>query len=48
MVGVVGAQPAWCPRDVHAFVGVSGVYDLGGLAEHLHRRGLYKNLFCQV
>jgi prenylcysteine alpha-carboxyl methylesterase len=33
----VGAAPAWHPLDLHAFVGVSGAYDLEGLAAHLHR-----------
>lgn len=28
--------------------GVSGAYDLEGLREHLHQRGLYKNLFTQI
>jgi len=45
---VLGASPVWSPSDVRAFVGVSGAYDLEGLAEHLHRRGLYKNLFEQI
>mmetsp|Transcript_2266 Transcript_2266/g.5995 ORF Transcript_2266/g.5995 Transcript_2266/m.5995 type:complete len:424 (-) Transcript_2266:397-1668(-) len=35
----LGALPAWSPRDVHAFVGISGVYDLAAIAEHMHRRG---------
>jgi hypothetical protein len=34
---VLGAAPVWHPLDVKAFVGVSGAYDLEGLAEHLHR-----------
>jgi prenylcysteine alpha-carboxyl methylesterase len=37
---VVGGSPRWHPRDVGGFVGVSGAYDLEGLAEHLHRWGL--------
>ena len=28
--------------------GISGAYDLEGLAGHLHSRGLYNNLFSQV
>jgi len=34
---VLGAAPVWHPLDIKAFVGVSGAYDLEGLAEHLHR-----------
>jgi hypothetical protein len=36
---VLGAAPVWHPLGVKAFVGVSGAYDLEGLAEHLHRWG---------
>ena len=39
---VLGASPAWNPLDLKAFVGVSGIYDLAALSEHLHRRGLSK------
>jgi len=45
---VVGAQPAWDPSSIRAFVGISGAYDLEGLAGHLHSRGLYNNLFSQI
>lgn len=45
---VAGAAPVWHPMDVRAFIGISGAYDLEGLAEHLHRRGLYKNLFEHI
>ncbi|GLC41944.1 hypothetical protein PLESTB_001050700 [Pleodorina starrii] len=44
----LGATPAWSPACLRAFVGVSGAYDLKSLAEHLHRRGLYKNLFERI
>ncbi|PNH06804.1 putative isoprenylcysteine alpha-carbonyl methylesterase ICMEL2 [Tetrabaena socialis] len=44
----LGASPAWSPTALRAFVGVSGAFDLRALAEHLHRRGLYKNLFERV
>jgi hypothetical protein len=37
---VLGAAPVWHPLSVKAFVGVSGAYDLEGLAEHLHRWGV--------
>ncbi|KAI8469431.1 MAG: Alpha/Beta hydrolase protein [Monoraphidium minutum] len=45
---VLGAAPVWHPLDVKAFVGVSGAYDLEGLAEHLHRRGLYRSLLDTI
>ncbi|KAL4424612.1 hypothetical protein ABPG77_002230 [Micractinium sp. CCAP 211/92] len=41
----VGALPAWDPTRISSFVGVSGAYNLYALADHLHRRGLYRNLF---
>lgn len=45
---VAGASPSWHPLSVKAFIGVSGAYDLPALAEHLHKRGLYKELLAQV
>ncbi|EFJ43261.1 hypothetical protein VOLCADRAFT_66123 [Volvox carteri f. nagariensis] len=39
---------AWSPACLKAFVGVSGAYDLAALAEHLHRRGLYRNVFDRI
>lgn len=44
----MGAFPAWNTSDIRAFVGVSGAYDLDGLAEHLHQRGLYKSMFGKI
>lgn len=44
----LGACPPWSPRSLRAFVGVSGAFDLRALAEHLHRRGLYKELYERV
>lgn len=41
----LGCTPAWEPRDVRGFVGVSGAYNLDSLADHLHKRGLYRHLF---
>ncbi|PSC67534.1 putative isoprenylcysteine alpha-carbonyl methylesterase ICMEL1 [Micractinium conductrix] len=41
----VGAFPAWDPALIRGFVGVSGAYNLYALADHLHRRGLYRHLF---
>ena len=35
---VLGSTPAWDPRAVKAFIGVSGAYDVYALADHLDRR----------
>lgn len=45
---VLGGAPLWHPQALAGFVGVSGAYDLEGLAQHLHRRGLYKNLLDTI
>lgn len=45
---VLGGAPLWHPQELAGFVGVSGAYDLEGLAAHLHRRGLYKNLLDTI
>ena len=45
---VVGASPAWNPSAIRGFVGISGAYDLTALSEHLHRRGLNRNLFMHI
>jgi prenylcysteine alpha-carboxyl methylesterase len=45
---VLGGSPAWDPRRVKGFVGVSGAYNLVTLSEHLHKRGLYRNLFASI
>jgi prenylcysteine alpha-carboxyl methylesterase len=45
---VLGAEPGWSPTSVRGFIGISGAYDLSRLSEHLHRRGLYRNLFKQI
>lgn len=45
---VWGGAPVWHPASLGGFVGVSGAYDLEGLAEHLHRRGLYRNLLDTI
>jgi hypothetical protein len=45
---VLGGAPLWHPSCLSGFVGVSGAYDLEGLAAHLHRRGLYKNLLDTI
>jgi prenylcysteine alpha-carboxyl methylesterase len=45
---VVGASPPWDTARIRHFVGVSGCYDLQGLAHHLHGRGLYKSLLESI
>lgn len=45
---LLGAFPEWSPTEIQGFVGVSGAYDLEALMEHLHKRGLYRNLFKTV
>eukprot|EP00879_Flechtneria_rotunda_P030524 GHRR01033164.1.p1 GENE.GHRR01033164.1~~GHRR01033164.1.p1 ORF type:complete len:284 (+),score=90.91 GHRR01033164.1:367-1218(+) len=45
---VLGGAPLWHPQELAGFVGVSGAYDLEGLAEHLHRRGMYKDLLDTI
>jgi prenylcysteine alpha-carboxyl methylesterase len=40
-----GCAPRWDLGRIKGYVGVSGAYDLVTLADHLHRRGLYKRLF---
>lgn len=44
----LGGMPAWDPAAVKAFIGVSGAYDVHALAEHLHARGLYRNMFSRI
>ncbi|KAF8072911.1 hypothetical protein HT031_000571 [Scenedesmus sp. PABB004] len=45
---VLGGAPLWHPAALAGFVGVSGAYDLEGLAAHLHARGLYKELLDTI
>lgn len=45
---VLAGAPLWHPQALAGFVGVSGAYDLEGLAQHLHKRGLYKNLLDTI
>ncbi|KAI8111889.1 hypothetical protein M9435_004387 [Picochlorum sp. BPE23] len=40
--------PSWNPEKVVGYIGVSGAYNVVSLADHLHRRGLYKNLFSTL
>ena len=44
----LGASPAWELSRLRAYVGVSGAYNLVTLADHLHRRGLYRNMFSAI
>jgi prenylcysteine alpha-carboxyl methylesterase len=48
ITAVLGGSPAWDPRLLKGFVGVSGAYNLVTLSDHLHKRGLYKNLFSSI
>lgn len=43
-----GALPRWNPKALKGIIGVSGVYNCYGLADHLHRRGLYRTLFDRI
>lgn len=45
---VLGGSPGWNPLSVKGFVGVSGAYNLVTLSDHLHKRGLYRNLFASI
>ncbi|KAH7624145.1 hypothetical protein Ndes2526B_g01399 [Nannochloris sp. 'desiccata'] len=45
---VLGGSPTWDPRHLKGFVGVSGAYNLVTLSDHLHKRGLYRNLFASI
>jgi len=43
-----GGSPRWAPGRVRALVGVSGVYNVAGLADHFHERGLYRPLLERI
>ena len=43
-----GGSPRWNPDGIRGIIGVSGVYNCFGLADHLHRRGLYRSLFDRI
>ena len=43
-----GGSPRWPISAIRGFVGISGVYNCHGLADHLHRRGLYRSLFDRI
>lgn len=43
-----GGMPSWNPSRIKGFVGISGVYNCWGLADHLHKRGLYRSLFDRI
>lgn len=46
--GFQGDTPSWSPASIRAFVGVSGAYNLLELAEHLHQRGMYRDMFHAI
>ena len=46
----VGSPNGWSPGAISRFIGISGVYapDDDALVEHVHRQGLYKNVFWSI
>ncbi|KPI84855.1 hypothetical protein ABL78_6083 [Leptomonas seymouri] len=41
--------PRYNPREsIHRYVGVSGIYNVGGLVKHFDRRGLYRGVLHQI
>lgn len=40
--------PSWNPDRLLGYIGVSGTFNLVTLADHLHRRGLYKSMFSAI
>ena len=48
--GGVAAPCSWSPAAISKFIGISGVYapDDEALIEHVHRQGLYKNVFWSI
>jgi predicted esterase len=47
----LGGVPAWRyhPRkNIRAFIGLSGMYDLHGMADYLHSRGLYRGVLKRL
>eukprot|EP00898_Chlorokybus_atmophyticus_P001935 jgi/Chlat1/2742/Chrsp187S00193 len=43
-----GQWVEWSSSHVRTCIGISGGYDLEGLKEHLHSRGLYKSIFLRM
>ena len=43
-----GGCPLWDPQRIKGIIGISGVYNCYGLADHLDRRGLYRSLFDRI
>ena len=42
-------RPRYNPRDsIRRYIGLSGIYNVRGLASHLHRRGLYKHVMYRL
>ena len=49
MVNDAQVLPKFDPREsVHQFVGVSGIYDVYGLLNYMHSRGLYKEVLYKL
>ncbi|EPY25939.1 ecotin [Strigomonas culicis] len=41
--------PRYNPRrSIHRYVGLSGIYNVRGLVQHLNRRGLYRNVLYEI
>ena len=43
-----GGCPSWPTSSIKGLVGVSGVYNCHGLADHFDQRGLYRRLFERI
>ena len=43
-----GGRPSWPTSSIKGLVGVSGVYNCHGLADHFDRQGLYRRLFERI
>ena len=43
-----GGFPSWPASSIKGLVGVSGVYNCHGLADHFDRQGLYRRLFERI
>jgi prenylcysteine alpha-carboxyl methylesterase len=41
-------NPTWQLRDVRAFMGISGPFDLVGMTDHFHSRGLDRRLLSSI
>ena len=43
-----GGSPPWQSSAIRGMIGVSGVYNCHGLADHFDQRGLYRQLFERI